>query len=746
MKIIRHTLLGITATAALMIAIATAAPAGSTGPFKTSAQAMLPSVSSPEEEMVSQLIVKPRARADAQLASALQAFDAGGLSKTANVPMTVFRPMSGDGYVIKLDQPITLSEARVIAERLMRNDSSVEFAEPDRIMYPTATTPTDPYYLPYQWHYFAPAGTNLGGADLPDAWDVTKGSASITVAVIDTGYRQHADLGPVLPGYDFITDITRANDGNGRDNDPQDPGDWVAANECGVGTPASNSSWHGTHVAGTIAALMNNGIGGTGVAPNIRILPVRVLGKCGGLLSDIADGMRWAAGLSVPGVPVNPNPAHVLNMSLGAPGACSATLKNAVDNVVNAGKVIVAATGNSGTINVYQPANCVGVFAVTAHSIDGDNASYAEVGTQTTISAPGGDALAGIFSLFNTGTTIPVADAYGIGSGTSMAAPHVAGVVALMLSVKSSLTPAQVKSYLQSSARAHPAGTYCTTTQGIGLCGSGLLDAAGALYAIPAAPPTVVLTTPSQVVAPNTTISLVGSATAEAPRIIKTYRWTQVTGAAVGVINNAGAASATFTSPATGTYSFMLTATDTTLRTGTATATVRVNSPPVLTAVAAQTVTAGNALTFAVGATDVDGDTPIFHSVSLPAGATLSAQGAFSWPGATPAGSYTMTYYASDPDAADSAQGTVNITVAAVPVSNSSGGGGGGCSISPEGKSKCESPLGTMLALFSPGIFLVVRKRIHGKHMHSSDGNPSHGVTIPMTIPRERVADRILSI
>jgi hypothetical protein len=255
----------------------------------------------------------------------------------------------------------------------------------------------------------------------------------------------------------------------------------------------------------------------------------------------------------------------------------------------------------------------------------------------------------------------------------------------------------------------------------------------------------VVLTTPSQVVAPNTTISLVGSATAEAPRIIKTYRWTQVTGAAVGVINNAGAASATFTSPATGTYSFMLTATDTTLRTGTATATVRVNSPPVLTAVAAQTVTVGNALTFAVGATDVDGDTPIFHSVSLPAGATLSAQGAFSWPGATPTGSYTMTYYASDPDAADSAQGTVNITVAAVPVSNSSGGGGGGCSISPEGKSKCESPLGTMLALFSPGIFLVVRKRIHGKHMHSSDGNPSHGVTIPMTIPRERVADRILS-
>jgi serine protease len=294
-----------------------------------------------------------------------------------------------------------------------------------------------------------------------------------------------------------------------------------------------------------------------------------------------------------------------------------------------------------------------------------------------------------------------------------MAAPHVAGVVALMLSVKSSLTPAQVKSYLQSSARPNPAGTYCTTS-GIGLCGSGLLDATGALYAIPAAPPTVVLTTPSQVVAPNTTVSLVGSATAEAPRIIRTYHWTQLTGNAVGVINNADTASATFTSPSTGTYSFMLTATDTTARTGTATATVRANSPPVLTAVAAQTVTAGNALNFTVGAADVDGDIPIFHWISLPSGATLSAKGEFSWPSATPVGSYTMTYYASDADA-DSAQGTVNITVAAAPssISSGGGGGGGGCSISPEGKSKGESPLGTMLALFSPGIFLVVRKTIH---------------------------------
>ncbi|MDO8293174.1 MAG: S8 family serine peptidase [Gallionella sp.] len=650
------------------------------------------SASAANEEMVSRLIVKPRALAGAKLAGSLQAFDASGLSRTANMPMTVFRPTSDGAHVIKLDQPVTLSEARVIAERLMRNDSSVEFAEPDRIMYPTAVTPADPDYATLQWHYFAPAGANLGGANLPDAWAVTQGSATINVAVIDTGYRPHADLGTaVLPGYDFIIDIPTANDGDGRDTDAQDPGDWVALNECGAGSPASDSSWHGTLVAGTIAAAMNNGISGTGVAPNVRILPVRALGKCGGFTSDIADGMRWAAGLAVAGVPANPNPAQVLNLSLGVAGACSATFQNAVNDVVNAGKVIVAAAGNDGSPSVISPANCIGVIAVTAHAIDGDNAWYANVGTVVAISAPGGGCGTlthsaatctdfssanglGVYSLMNTGTTIPGADSYSVERGTSMAAPHVAGVVALMLSVKPTLTPANIKSYLQSSARAHPAGTYCTTTTGV--CGSGLLDAAGALNTIPAAPPTVVLTSPSQVVAPNAVISLAGSATAEPPRTINTYSWTQLTGAAV-IINNANTANATFTAPATGTYSFRLTATDNTSRSGTADATVRVNSAPVPAAVAPQTVVVGSALNFTVGATDVDGDTPIFHSVSLPAGATLSAQGAFSWPSATPLGSYTMTYYASDNDT-NSANVTVDITV----VSPASSGGGGGCSLS----------------------------------------------------------------
>lgn len=695
-------LLGISAAFALIAALASPVCAGSTGPDG--------------EEMISQLIVKPRALAGAGLSRALAAFDAGGLSKNAAVPMKVFRAMSGNGYVVRLDRPVTLSEARVISRRLMRNDVGVEYAEPDRVVHPTATTPSDPGYLPYQWHYFAPAeASDQGGANLPEAWDVTGGAASVIVAVIDTGYRPHADLGTVVPGYDFITDAARANDGDGRDADAQDPGDWVEAGECGT---AKNSSWHGTHVAGTIAALMNNGIGGTGVAPDVRILPVRVLGKCGGLISDIVDGMRWAAGLNVSGVPANPRPATVMNMSLGGPGTCSATFQYAVNDIIDAGKAIVASTGNNGTTSVGQPANCDGVFAVTAHSITGSHAAYADIGAETMVSAPGGDYLGGVYSLSNTGSTVPAVDSYAAMTGTSMAAPHVAGVAALMLSVNPSLTPAQIRSYLRSSARAFPEGDICATTYA-GLCGSGLLDAAGALYTIPAAPPTVSVTNPSQIVPPGTTVSLAGSATAEPPRGIETYQWTQISGASVGVIGNANTASATFTSPATGSYSFRLTATDSTGRAGTATAAVRVNSPPVLAAVAAQTVTSGNSLAFTVGATDVDGDIPIFHPVSLPAGATLSANGEFNWPGATPAGSHVMTYYASDDYGADSATGTVRITVTEVPAA-AGAGGGGGCAVAGTAGGGIADLAGAFGAMLLPlawsGIRRAFRRFAGGKN------------------------------
>lgn len=181
--------------------------------------------------------------------------------------------------------------------------------------------PNDPQYT-NQWHY---KGTY--GIDAPAAWDIITGSTDIVVAVIDTGICNHADLaGRYLPGYDFVSDVLVANDGGGRDGDASDPGDWITAAEDGsgyfAGCGASDSSWHGTHVAGTIGAASNNNFGVAGINWVSKILPVRVLGKCGGNTSDIIDGMRWAAGLTVAGVPANPYPAKVLNMSLGGSGAC----------------------------------------------------------------------------------------------------------------------------------------------------------------------------------------------------------------------------------------------------------------------------------------------------------------------------------------------------------------------------------------------------------------------------------------
>lgn len=667
------------------MAAVTAAAAHATPPPKWPGQAQPASAkSAPAEEMVSQLMVKPRF--GAKLASALQKSDATTLASAAAVPLSVARPMSGGAHVLRLAKPVPLSEARVIAARLM-GDADIEYAEPDQMMRPLAT-PTDPDYGK-QWHYYAPVGASLGGANLPAAWDLTTGGAKVTVAVIDTGVLPHADLTPLLPGYNFISDLGGVHDGLVRNPDGTDTGDWVAANECGAGKSAQDSGWHGTHVAGTIAARMNNGLGGVGVAPTVQILPVRVLGRCGGTVSDIVDGMRWAAGLPVPGVPNNPNPAKVLNMSLGGSNACGPTYQAAVDAVRAAGSVIVAATGNDGSATVGRPANCTGVIAVTAHAIDGDNTDYAQIGAETAISAPGGGCGfqasknatcstfatpngPGVYSTLNNGQTVPVADSHKEYQGTSMATPHVAGVAALMFSLKPDLTPDQVKNYLQTSARPHPAGSACVSGGNVGKCGAGLLDAAGALAALPNVPPTVTLTVDaSRVVKPGTSVPLTGSATADAQRSIASYLWTQASGDSVGAIANANTANASFTAPPIGTVSFKLIATDSGGQSGSATATVRVNSAPVLKPVAPQSGVVGSTISFKVEAEDVDGDVPIFHSVALPAGASLSAAGVFNWPNAGPVGTYTLTYYASDNDA-NSDNGSVTITVFSVP----SGGGG----------------------------------------------------------------------
>lgn len=390
-----------------------------------------------------------------------------------------------------------------------------------------------------QWYLKAPSGTPgqvVSSIDAPGAWNVSTGTASTIVAVIDTGVRpDHPDLKDkfVSLGYDFIgygspgsTANAMANDGDGADADASDPGDWVSLADVnsgmfGGGCEVSNSSWHGTRVSGLIGAVSNNGLGMAGVAWGVKLLPVRVLGKCGGYDSDILAGMKWAAGIPVPGVPDNPNKAKVLNMSLGGSGSCAASgtgqlYRDAISQINAAGAVIVVAAGNSAGRAVGLPANCPGVIAVAALRHVGTKVGFSSIGPEVTISAPGGNCInagAGqpclypMVSTTNSGTTSPVAhdDAYTGNTasvGTSFSAPVVTGIVALMASVRPGITASEVSTLLQSTARAFPTSgggsadnptppacmapgntdqneCYCTTST----CGAGMVDAAAAVAA-----------------------------------------------------------------------------------------------------------------------------------------------------------------------------------------------------------------------------------------------------------------------
>ena len=412
------------------------------------------------------------------------------LSEAAGVPLTYEREMSGDAYVLALPARMPLAEVQAIADRLSALPE-VEYAEPDAIMVPMLT-PNDPQYG-NQWHYFAP-GPGHYGINAPAAWDITTGSASIVVAVIDTGITNHVDLsGRTVPGYDFIADAWTANDGGGRDNNPSDPGDWIDGGCLLFRFGCANSSWHGTHTAGTIGAASNNSVGVAGVNWISKILPVRVLGRCGGYTSDIADGMRWAAGLSVSGVPANAYPAKVLNLSLGGYGECDATYQDAINAITAAGATIVVSAGNSNADAVdYRPGNCDGVITVAATDRDGGRASYSNYGAVVEISAPGGDQAYpndpnGVLSTLNNGTQGPGAAAYVYYRGTSMAAPHVAGIASLLYSRKPSLTPAAVLALLQNNVTSFPGGSSCNSS----ICGSGIVNAGAAVSAVANPVPTI---------------------------------------------------------------------------------------------------------------------------------------------------------------------------------------------------------------------------------------------------------------
>jgi|GEM_PF-313185 len=421
------------------------------------------------------------------------------MSQKMGVNFDFKRHMSGEAEVWRVSnlEKSSFSDLQSLVEQL-NAEPTVEYAEVDAWVIPYRT-PNDSRYNE-QWHY----ANTVGGMRLPGAWDESTGSMAVTVAVLDTGYRPHPDLvGNVVGEYDMISSSSVGNDGNGRDSNAQDPGDWVSANQCGGTHAAQDSSWHGTHVAGTVAAVSDNGSGVAGVAWNVNLVPVRVLGTCGGSLSDIADGIRWAAGLSVSGAPTNSNPADVINMSLGSssPTSCSTTYQSAINAAYNAGTTIVVAAGNDNSSSGYPPANCSNVISVAAGANDGARAYYSNYGSSIDITAPGGDGCNPnsnsepaslsdceggvwedsrmILSTHNSGTQGPSSDNYGWLQGTSMAAPHVAGLAALIKSVDGSLTPAEVEQMIKDSADgfASVPDHQCTTS----ICGAGYANATAAL-------------------------------------------------------------------------------------------------------------------------------------------------------------------------------------------------------------------------------------------------------------------------
>lgn len=415
------------------------------------------------------------------------------LSALAGVDLQYVRPMAvGGRHVVRADRRLSEKETKEMQANLAK-DPKVATVEEDRLLQIMAV-PNDTQYN-NQWHYYE----STGGLRAPAAWDNATGTG-VVVAVLDTGYRPHTDLNAnILPGYDMITDTFIGNDGNGRDNNPQDPGDWVAVGACGGGQPtqAQDSSWHGTHVAGTIAARTNNSLGVAGVAYNSKVVPVRVLGKCGGYTSDIADGIIWASGGTVSGVPANANPAKVINMSLGGSGACDSTTQAAINSARSRGTVIVVASGNdNANANNFNPGNCSGVVNVAATNRSGGRAYYSNYGTSIDVAAPGGamnsaNDVNGVLSTYNTGTTTPGSDSYGYSQGTSMAAPHVAGVAALILQKKPTATPDEVESILKTTTRAFPAT--CSN------CGTGIVDAAAAVVKASGTTTTPVTSTTSNI-------------------------------------------------------------------------------------------------------------------------------------------------------------------------------------------------------------------------------------------------------
>lgn len=528
-------------------------------------------------------------------------------AERARIPLRITGSIGPQIQMARLMAPATERNLEA-ALTALRADPAIAFAELDQKRYPHVVTPNDPLFSG-QWYL---KGAQISAVRADAAWEATEGanptgSNGMVVAVLDTGIRfDHPDLaraadgGKLLPGYDFVRadpdgSFVSANDGDGRDDDASDPGDWMTEDEANLPIfgdaceAQDRSSWHGTRVAGIIGARSNNGVGITGTSWSPWILPVRVLGKCGGYDSDILAGMRWAAGLREAGTPDNPYPAKILNLSLGSEGSCSASYASVSRELAAAGVVVISSAGNEGS-EVSTPANCPGVVAVVALRHAGTKVGFSNLGATATVGAPGGNCvnvgagepcLYSIDTTSNQGLTRPAAasytDQFDINVGTSFSAPIVAGVTALMLSANGRLDPSEVTRRLQLGARPYPAAPagvpLCrdpSTVSGAQdrecactpeWCGAGMLDAAGAVRE--ARRPMIVLAPVSNIAAgQNIRLDASGSS-ASCERSLSRFEWRMIdAGGGGSLVSGATSAEATVLVPSSGALTLELTVTD----------------------------------------------------------------------------------------------------------------------------------------------------------------------------------------
>ena len=370
------------------------------------------------------------------------------------------RRLSADADLVTSERQLSIAETEVFM-RAIAADPNVQYIEPDVIM-SSGSTPNDPYFGS-QWGLLSnqDPGQLSAGIRAERAWNIATG-AGVTIALLDNGLTSHSDLkSNILPGGVDFTYLPSPGDGT-------NPGRTDPNSRCSV-------TWHGTHVAGILAAQSNNNIGIVGVAPSSKLLSVRVLNECGnGTLVSVANAVIWAAGGAVPGWPINQHPARVINASLGGRGQCSQFYQDAIDTANELGaRVVVSAMNDNIDASNSQPANCRGVIAVGNTQRDGSRGYLSNFGPTVDISAPGTD----ILSTYNDGASSVGSETYTYMSGTSMAAPMVSGVVALIQSVAPKpLSLAEIRTLLSQHAQPFP-------KQPDQPMGPGILDAAAVVTA-----------------------------------------------------------------------------------------------------------------------------------------------------------------------------------------------------------------------------------------------------------------------